>query len=190
MPRVLLLLAFLVVTSGCAEPPSKEMHQAQGAIDAARAAGADEYAGAELDAAVAALAQSDEAVAARDYRLALALALNSREQAQAAAKTAVDGRARARGDAERELAEAVALVERATARLATPEVAKVPRRTIAPIETAVTAAGTSLQETRALLDKEEYAQVITATTAVTAQVEQALTAIDTALLPPAKGRRR
>jgi hypothetical protein len=190
MPRVLLLLAFLFVTSGCAEPPSKEMHQAQGAIDAARAAGAAEYAATELEAAVAALAQSDVAVEARDYRLALAHALNSREQAQAAAKTAVDGRARARGDAERELAEAVALVERAKARLAEPEVARIARRTLTPIQTAVTTAATSLQESRALLEKEEYTQVITATTAVTAQVETALAALDTALTPPAKGRRR
>jgi hypothetical protein len=190
MPRVLLLLAFLFVAAGCAAPPSKEMHQAQGAIDAARAAGAAEYAAAELDAAVAALAQSDVAVEARDYRLALAHALNSREQAQAAAKSAVDGRARARGDAERELAEAVALVERATARLATPEVAKLPRRTLTPIQTAIAAATTSLQETRALIEREEYAQVITATGAVTTQVNTALAAIDTALAPPAKGRRR
>jgi len=37
------LLAVLVVTA-CGEPPNKEMDQAQGAIDAARAAGADRYA--------------------------------------------------------------------------------------------------------------------------------------------------
>lgn len=190
MLRLLLVLLVVGAAAGCAEPPSKEMHQAQGAIDAARAAGADEYAAAELEAAVDALAQADVAVAASDYRLALAHALNSREQAQAAAKSAVDGRAKARGDAERELAEAVALVERATARLATPEVSRIPRRTLAPIQAAVTAAASSLQETRALLEKEEYAEVMTATTAITTRVETALAAVDTALAPPAKGRRR
>ena len=126
--------ALTLLIAACAEPPAKEMHQAQGAIDAARAAGAEEYAADELKLAVDGLAKYQEAVAARDYRLALAHALDSRERAQNAAKTAVDGRAKARGDAERQLAEAVALVQRAEARLRDTEVAKLPRRTLAPIE--------------------------------------------------------
>ena len=108
MPRLIVVFALTLLIAACAEPPAKEMHQAQGAIDAARAAGAEEYAADELKLAVDGLAKYQEAVAARDYRLALAHALDSRERAQNAAKTAVDGRAKARGDAERELAEAVA----------------------------------------------------------------------------------
>ena len=41
------------------------MHQAQGAIDAASAAGAEEYAADEFKAAVDALAQADVAVTAK-----------------------------------------------------------------------------------------------------------------------------
>ena len=70
------------------------------------------YAADELKSAVDALAQADVAVAARDYRLALSQALDSRERAQNAAKAAVDARAKARGNAERALAEATALVDR------------------------------------------------------------------------------
>ena len=50
-----LALVILILSASCAEPPSKEMNQAQGAIEAARAAGADRFAATELAAAVDAL---------------------------------------------------------------------------------------------------------------------------------------
>ena len=74
----ILLPALLIVA--CGEPPNKELHQAQGAIDAARAAGAAVYAPEELKGAVDALTHAQEAVGQRDYRLALNHALDSREQ--------------------------------------------------------------------------------------------------------------
>ena len=89
------LLAVLSLAA-CGSPPDKEMHQAQGAIDAARAAGADTYAPDEFKAAVDALARAQDAVAQRDYRLALNNALDSRERAQNAAKMGADGKAAAR----------------------------------------------------------------------------------------------
>ena len=77
----------LLFVAGCADPPSKEMDQAQGAIDAARAAGADQYAttgltaaerarvpaqslrqpAARLKEATATLQKARETVAAGDY---------------------------------------------------------------------------------------------------------------------------
>jgi len=57
------------------------MDQAQGALDAARAAGAERYATAEYQAAATALKNAQDAVAQRDYRLALNHALDSRERA-------------------------------------------------------------------------------------------------------------
>jgi hypothetical protein len=190
MPRAFVLLLPLFLVSACAEPPSKEMHQAQGAIDAAKAAGAEQYGADELKAAVDALAQADVAVTANDYRLALASALNSREHAQNAAKAAVDGRARARGDAERELAEAIALVERADTRLKAPDTARLPARALAPVRTAVEAAKITLQEARTALEKEEYAQVGKAAAAVTGQIEAALATLDAPAAAPARARKR
>ena len=75
-------LAFisLILSAGCAEPPNKEMNQAQGAIDAARAAGAERFATAEFAAATDALKRSEKAVAAGDYRQALSHAIDSRER--------------------------------------------------------------------------------------------------------------
>ena len=81
--------AALLITA-CGDPPNKEMDQAQGAIDAARAAGADRYAATEYTAATDALKRSQDAVAQRDYRLALNEALNSREHAQNAAREGAD----------------------------------------------------------------------------------------------------
>src|SRR2546428_12916322 len=100
-------LLFLVIAAltvpACADPPDKEMQQAQGAIDAARAAGADRYAKDQFAAAQDLLKQARDAVDQRDYRLALNYALDSRERAQEAAKAAADNKATARTDAEHAL---------------------------------------------------------------------------------------
>ena len=127
MLRVVRCLALItaILSASCAEPPSKEMNQAQGAIDAARAAGADKFASIEFNAAIEALKRSEEAVAARDYRQALNHALDSRERAQNAAKLAVEGRADARGQAERGIAEVATLLSRAQAQLKDPDIARV-----------------------------------------------------------------
>ena len=107
-----------LLAAACGSPPNKEMDQAQGAIDAAQAAGADRYATTEYEAARTALKQANDAVAARDFRLALNHALVSREQAQNAARTAADTKAILRGDAERTLAEVTSLVTDARERAA------------------------------------------------------------------------
>ena len=42
------LLPLLLLATACSEPPHKELDRAQGAIDAARAAGAEQYAAAGI----------------------------------------------------------------------------------------------------------------------------------------------
>jgi hypothetical protein len=193
MPRASLVLVVSVVAmlaAGCSEPPSKEMHQAQGAIDAAKAAGAEQYASDELQSAVDALAQYEAAVAASDYRLALAHALDSRERAQSAAKAAVDARARARGDAERELAEAIAIVERARTRLKNPTVLKLPRRLLASAENVIAAQAASLQEARAALDEEDYEGVQKTAMEAAERIQAELEALDAAAAGPGRDRKR
>jgi hypothetical protein len=190
MLRALSVFLLLCLSIACAEPPNKEMNQAQGAIDAAKAAGAAEYAGDELTAAVEALAHANEAVVAKDYRLALAHALDSRERAQSAAKMAVDGRAKARGDAERTLAETTALVDRAEASLKASESSRTPRRATSAAETAVSAARQTLQEARAALQREEYSKVLAMSASVSKEIAAAIAALGPATPPPAKGRSR
>jgi glutathione S-transferase len=156
------------------------MNQAQGAIDAARAAGADTFAADEFRAAVDALARSEEAVQAGDYRQALSHALDSRERAQNAAKMAVDSRAYARGDAERAIAEVATLLARADARLKDPAVTRLPRGTLSGPRATIGSTATALQEARSALAKEDYRQVKSVLNGILEQLQVALKAIDSA----------
>jgi hypothetical protein len=178
----------VLLTVACAEPPSKEMNQAQGAIDTARAAGAATYAPEEFAAAVEALERAELAVTENDHRLALNHAIDSRERAQAAAAQAVEARAQARGAAERAVAEVATLVGRARARLGDPEVARLPLRDRRGPEDTIVVAEKSLQEARAALEADAYQQAIDLTEGVAAQITDALRALDMAAAGSA-GRR-
>lgn len=181
MPRAArrLLLIVTILSAGCAEPPNKEINQAQGAIDAARAAGAERFATAEYTAAVDALKRSEEAVGGGDYRQALSHALDSRERAQNAAKMAVDARADARGMAERAIAEVAALLSRA-------QRDRIPAKQRETFATADKA----LQEARTALKSENYTVVAAVLDGLAAKVQAALNEIDAAgsSRPPARKR--
>ena len=107
--RATLACLLVALASACTSPPQREIDQAQGAIDAARAAGAERYAASEFTAANTALKSATDAVEQGDYRLALNHAIDSREQAQNAARVAADTRVKLRGDVERSMAEVNAL---------------------------------------------------------------------------------
>jgi hypothetical protein len=146
-------LGVLLLFTACATPPTREMDQAQGAIDAARAAGADRYATEQYNEAVTALENANTAVAQRDYRLALNHALDSRERAQNAAKEAGVQQGVLRSGAERRLGQVTAQLDLARRRLQAAEAAHVPRRFLAKptaaigdAEASVQKAGTDIQE--------------------------------------------
>jgi hypothetical protein len=188
--RRLALIITILSGASCAEPPNKEMNQAQGAIDAARAAGADRFAAAELTAATDALKRSEEAVAAGDYRQALSHAIDSRERAQNAAKMAVDGRADARGHAERAVSEVATLLARAEAQLKAADEARLNPRSLHDPRTTITAAEKMLQEARTALKAEDYPAVTKALNGAAAELQAALTALDAALSPRPAPRKR
>jgi hypothetical protein len=189
LARVQVVIAAALLLSACAEPPNKEMDQAQGAIDAARAAGAEEYAGEQLDAAVTALKQSRDAVTQRDYRSALNYALESRDRAQNAAKQASEQRATVRGQVERTLADLNALLARADRRVTLAESNKVPRRTITATKTALTPARAAVQKAGAAVARGEYAAAQRALEGVEARVSAAIAQIEAAT-PGRSGRQR
>ena len=192
MLRVVRRLALItaILSAGCAEPPHKEMNQAQGAIDAARAAGADRFAAGELTAAQDALKRSDEAAAAGDYRQALNHALDSRERAQNAAKLAVEGRADARGQAERAIAEVATLLARSLSQLKDADVARLNARELKGPRAVVAAAEAKLQKARTALKAEDYPGVTTALNGAAAELQAALTQIDAAASPRSSPRKR
>jgi hypothetical protein len=151
--RAPVALAAALMLAACAAPPNKEMDQAQGAIDAARAAGADQYAPQELTAAVSALTQSHEAVAQRDYRSALSFALDSLERAQEAAKQAAEQRAVLGGQTERALTQVRALLDRGDRRLKAAVSARVPQRSITRARAELASA---VQTASAAADRGDY----------------------------------
>src|SRR5262245_13114006 len=118
------LLASLIVAA-CGTPPDKELQQAQAAIDAARTAGADRYATEEFTAAQTALAKANDAVAQRDYRLALNNALDARERAQNASKEAAGRMAAVKREAETAIKDADASLHDTHAKLKAAETARV-----------------------------------------------------------------
>jgi Domain of unknown function (DUF4398) len=166
------------------------MDQAQGAIAAARAAGAERYAKEELAAAVDALRRSEEAVAQRDYRLALSLAIDAQSRAQNAAKLAGEARAKVRGDAARAVGEVDALLTHARERLADPTVATLPRRTLQDSRTTLASVEKSMQEARAALKAEDYPRTMQRTKGQIARIQATLTSIDDALAASRTRRRQ
>lgn len=189
IPATACLLAALLV-SGCGTPPNKEMDQAQGAIDAARAAGADKYATTEYSAATDALKNANTAVAGRDYRLALNYALESREHAQNAARDAADAQARVRGDVDRAKAEITTLVTQGRNRLAAAERARVPRPGLEQPAKDLTAIETVLQEAGEAVAAGDYLRASEALEGLRERVETVRAAIDTATASQSLRRRR
>ena len=170
-PRRLLLAPLascLLLALACTDPPEKEMHQAQGAIEAARAA-------------EAALKRSTDAVAERDYRQALNYALDASERAQAAAKAAAEMRAAARSEAERLLASAGGALDRARTALRTAADAKVPAAQLTAPTRAVSEAGQALDHARALVAAAEYSKARAAIAELPERLSTVASEIDAAV---------
>jgi hypothetical protein len=169
----LIMMATLAALA-CGDPPEKEMQQAQGAIDAARAAGADEYANAEFTAAQAALKRANDAVEQRDYRLALNNALDARERAQNSAKLAADGKAEARTEAEHALGMTTSALNDAHVRLRAAERSRVPERVLAAPRQIIDDGDTTVQKARAEFARADYRDVIETLRDVPARLRDAV----------------
>jgi Domain of unknown function (DUF4398) len=191
-PRRLLsafaLLAALI-TAACGTPPDKELQQAQTAIEAARAAGADRFAAEEFAAAQSALARANDAVAQRDYRLALNNALDARERAQNAVRDATSRMAAARKDAESALTGAAAALADARAKLRAAETGRVPAATLADARSRIALAEKGVQEARTASSGGNYKAAIDSAVKTTATLRQISHDLQTAASAPAHRRR-
>ncbi len=185
------LLACALVQWACTNPPDKEMNQARGAIEAARAAGADQYAPEEYNAAVAALKHSEDAVQQRDYRQALNYALDSREQAQNAARTAANQKAVVRSEVEREIRDLQAVLDTAHARLKATETPRTRRTRTVPAERrTIESADAAVQKARAAIGMQDYIGAREAMKGISDQVRAAMRQIEQAAATPGARRRR
>ena len=183
-----IVVAALALAS-CGSPPDREMQQAEGAIEAARAVGAETYARDEFAAAQDLLKRAGEAVAQRDYRLALNYALDSREQAQNAAKVAADGKAMARVEADRALTALAATLAAVQSRLKTAEAGRIPARTLAGPRKIAADGERHLQEARTAMERGDYAGVVATASAPRPLLADAERQLAAAVPTPARPRR-
>lgn len=185
-----LLLSCALVCSACTNPPEKEMNQARGAIEAAKAAGAEQYAPDEYKAAVAALKRSEDGVDQRDYRQALNSALDSREQAENAARTAANQKAVVRSQAERELRDLQPIVDQARGRLKAAETTRARRLALQGNRRVIEDAEASVQKARAAMGREDYLGARDAIRDVPDRLRAAISKIDHLAEAPGARRRR
>lgn len=185
---VLLLAVVFLPLWGCGDPPHKEMNQAQGAIDAAHAAGAGTFASQEIADAEAALARSETAAGEGDYRLALSLALDARDRARTAARESAIRQAEARSGAERALLALETVLATADTRASDARDRKVSARVLAPLDAAVSDARTRMQEARTALETQRYAEVAASAVAARDGVQAALEEFDRAAALPTPAR--
>jgi hypothetical protein len=189
MRRLLLLLCALALSAACSEPPQKEIDRAQGALDAARAAGAELYASSEYSAATTSLQQAHDAVTQGDYRLALSRALDASERAQQAARQAADGKARARSEAEVIVATTATAAQQLRSAIKAIEPSKPPAAVLTAARRTASSAESALQEARALLKEERYLEVGGALNGVQERISAQMHALNEAAKPRA-GKRR
>jgi hypothetical protein len=187
-----MILGVLLLASACAEPPTKELDQAQGAIETAKAAGADQFAPEEIRAAADALTRAHAAVEQRDFRQALSLALDAKERARDAARSAAERMAQRRSEAEQAIENAQRALAVAEQRLASPAEARLPPPQHATLTADLKTAARSLQEARAALGKQAYQEARASADTALTRIREAMTTLGDAQnrsRRPAAGRR-
>ena len=181
------LVGTALLAAACTSPPNKEMDQAQGAIDAARAAGADTFAATEFTAATTALDRARAAVTERDYRLALNNALESRDHAQNAAREAATARVRLRDEYQKGLADLELQLAAAKARFTTTQ-ARMPRSAARELQQALAGVTEELQKAGEALETEDYAGGQPVLQAIRGRIADIVARIDRIGLQPTRRR--
>jgi Domain of unknown function (DUF4398) len=187
--RLASLVAAVLVFAACSDPPTREINQAQGAIDTARAAGADRYAPEPFNAAVTALQRAQDAVNQRDYRLALNHALDARERAREAARAGTDQKARVHAETAQAVENAASALRTAQSRLKGLETSRTPARVVDAFRQALEPANERLQEARTALERQDYDASRAAADATLVQIRSATNALNESVVTRAPRRR-
>lgn len=93
-------LCIALLGAGCSEPPIEEIMQAETALQAAQAAGAEDYVAADYNAAAEALKDAKSKTKSRDYQGALASAIDARQKAEKSKAKVASEKLKVRGDLE------------------------------------------------------------------------------------------
>jgi hypothetical protein len=180
-------LLALSAAAGCAEPPTKEIDQAQAAVEVAVSAGAERFAPGDLAAARTALVQARDAVTQRDYKLALSHALTGRERAQTATRTTAEARAVLKRETQAALADVLALQARAQRLItsAPPGAARVRARRARPAQARL---NVSVQEARAAVEAGDDSKAAAVLPGLKTELERLVAELEGA--PSAQSSRR
>jgi hypothetical protein len=93
------VIAGLVIPSGCAKPPTKEMADAKAAVAAAKATEADVYVPSEYKSAEDMLNQAKDEVLKKEYQIAKDLALKTKGLSDSAKEHAITAKEKAKNEA-------------------------------------------------------------------------------------------
>jgi hypothetical protein len=167
----------LLVAVACAAPPNRELGDAETALKAAKAAGAERYAPESYKQAADAYRLANEAVTAGDYRLALNRALESREHSQTAARAATDVHARARDEVLQLTFDVATLRATAGTQLDSAERRRVPRAILRNVRDTLAAVDVDVQKASAAFQKQDIAGAKATLTGVKARLDKALGAL-------------
>jgi hypothetical protein len=182
------LAVSLVVTSACAAPPNREIEDANTALKAAKAAGADRYAAGSYHEAEEAYRLANLAVSGGDYRLALSKALESREHARDAEREAADIHARARDEVLLMMTDVAAQLAHASTELESAERRHVPRATLRGAQQTLAGVEADVQKARAAIQKQDFADAKGTLTSVKARLDKVLASLAGSRPVPPAGR--
>lgn len=179
-----LTFTFVLCFIGCATPPTKEMNQAQDAIDAAGSAGADQYAPDEYAAAIAILENAKKAVENTDYRLGLNYALQAREEAQKSVEQAAKQKVLVRREVEQILDAAALELEELDRRLVAAQTARIPVRQMAQSRMTRSAVEAAMHEAHTALSQSDYISARNLAKGLSEMVRKVIREIDIVLRDP------
>jgi hypothetical protein len=188
--RLTIGLLLLLFAAGCSEPPQKEIDQAQAAVDAARAGGADKYAPDDYTAATTALQKAHEAVDQRDYRQALSYAIDARQRAADATRQAEGGKTRAHRAADALVTDCSARISQLDTDIRVAASLHVPPKALRPARAELAGARTALQEARSSIEAGNYQEVVDRLAGVRKKIDAAIASVDTLRQHPPRKRRK
>jgi len=174
-----LCLALLLMSS-CAAPPNREIADAEAALKAAQAAGAERYAVDSYRQAAEAYRSANTAVTFGDYRLALSRALESRQLSQAAVSTASDAQAHARDEVLQSMTQVATLLARTSAELDAAERRRVPRTVLRDVRQTLALVDADVQKASAAIKLQDFEGAKVTLTGVKARLDKALASLDSA----------
>jgi hypothetical protein len=182
------LLASCLTVAGCAAPPNQEIGDAQKALKAAQAAGAEEYARKTYDLAAESYRRANQAVLDGEYRLALSKALESREYSQQAIRQASDLNVRTREQVHQQLTDVAQLLADTALRIESAGRAGASARVVADARRTMTRVTADLQKAIAALGSEEFVKARPILDGIKGRLQKTLAALDAAT--PQSSKRR